>query len=101
MRISMKLDEKIVKDAHVLIHPIRFRIVALLKEEPLHINAISSAMGMERRLVAYHLGVLEESGFLTSKYEMSEEKKSKGRAIRKCWVTNKVDQVMSEIKKGL
>jgi len=97
----MKLEEKLVKDAHVLLHPIRFMIVELLLEKPLHINAISIALGMERRLVTYHLEMLEESGFLTSKYEISEEKKSKGRAIRKCWVTNKVANVKDELKNEL
>jgi predicted transcriptional regulator len=101
MNISLKLEEKLVTDAHVLLHPIRFMIVELLVEKPLHINAISKAMGMERRLVTYHLEMLEESGFLTSKYEISEEKKSKGRALRKYTVTDKVANVISELKKGL
>jgi predicted transcriptional regulator len=97
----MKLEEKLVKDAHVLLHPIRFRIVELLIEKPLHISGISKAMGMERRLVSYHLLTLEEYGFVNSKYEISEEKKSKGKAIRKYWVTDKVAKAISELKNGL
>ncbi|HUV02805.1 MAG TPA: winged helix-turn-helix domain-containing protein [Desulfobacteria bacterium] len=97
----MKLEEKLVKDAHVLLHPIRFRILELLKEKPMHINAISIAMGMERRLVTYHLAILEEYGFLTSKYEISLEKKSKGKALRIYTVTDKVAKVISELKKEL
>ena len=95
----IKLEDTLVKDAHVLLHPIRFRIVELLAEKPLHINGISKAMGEERRLVSYHLLTLEEYGFVDSKYEISEAPKSKGKAIRKYWVTDKVDQVISEIKK--
>ena len=95
----MKMEDTLVKDAHVLLHPIRFRIVELLAEKPLHINGISKAMGEERRLVSYHLLTLEEYGFVNSKYEISEAPKSKGKAIRKYWVTDKVDQVISEIKK--
>ena len=95
----IKLEDTLVKDAHVLLHPIRFRIVELLAEKPLHINGISKAMGEERRLVSYHLLTLEEYGFVSSKYEISEQPKSKGKAIRKYWVTDKVDQVISEIKK--
>jgi len=97
----MKLEEKLVKDAHVLLHPIRFRILELLIEKPLHISGISKAMEMERRLVSYHLLALEEYGFVNSKYEISEEKKSKGKAIRKYWVTDKVAKAISELKKGL
>jgi DNA-binding transcriptional ArsR family regulator len=97
----MKVEDTLVKEAHVLLHPIRFRIVEMLVKEPLHINAISKAMGEERRLVSYHLMSLEEAGFVDSKYEISEQPKSKGKAIRKYWVTDKVDDVISQIKKKL
>lgn len=95
----VKMEETLVKDAHVLLHPIRFRIVELLAEKPIHINGISKAMGEERRLVSYHLLTLEEYGFVRSKYEISEAPKSKGKAIRKYWVTDKVKEVISELKK--
>ena len=93
-----KIGERLVEDAHVFLHPIRFRIVELLAEKPMHINEISKAMGEERRLVSYHLLMLERYGFVSSKYEMSENPRSKGRAIRKYWVTGKVEDVISELK---
>jgi DNA-binding transcriptional ArsR family regulator len=83
----------------VLLHPVRFRIVELLMEKPMHINEISKAMGEERRLVSYHLLTLEEHGFVDSRYEISEQPKSKGKAIRKYWVTDKVEEVISALKK--
>ena len=86
-------------DAHTLLHPIRFRIVELLEEKSMHINAISKALDEERRLVSYHLTVLEEYGFVSSTYEISEAKKSKGRPLRMYTVTDKVDAVLSEFKK--
>jgi len=95
----IKIEEELVKDAHLLLHPIRFRIIELLMENPLHINGISKAMGEERRLISYHLLTLEEHGFVDSKYEISESPKSKGKAIRKYWVTDKVEKVISELKK--
>jgi DNA-binding transcriptional ArsR family regulator len=94
-------EDDLIRDAHVLLHPIRFRIVELLAEKPLHINAISKAMGEERRLVSYHLLALEEAGFVASKYEISELPKSKGKAIRVYWVTDKVKSVIAEMKKKL
>jgi DNA-binding transcriptional ArsR family regulator len=99
--MGMELDEELVTDAHVLLHPIRFRIVQLLAQEPRHINGISKALSEERRLVSYHLITLEEFGFVDSKYEISENPKSKGKAIRKYWVTDKVKDVIEGIKKKL
>ncbi len=90
-----------LKNVHVLLHPMRYRIVEMLVEKPMHINEISNALGEERRLVSYHLLTLEEYGFLKSKYELSEQPKSKGKAIKKYWVTEKVEEVLSELKSML
>jgi DNA-binding transcriptional ArsR family regulator len=97
----MKIEDRLVEEAHVLLHPIRFRIVELLAEKPMHINAISNTLGEDRRLVSYHLLTLEEYGFVDSKYEISEEPKSKGKALKRYWVTDKVEGVISEIKKNI
>ena len=99
--VNMEVEDKLVKDAHVLLHPIRYRIVEMLVEKPMHINAVSKALGSERRLISYHLLMLEEHGFVKSKYEISEDPKSKGKAIRKYWVTRKVEDVIDDIKKML
>jgi hypothetical protein len=55
----------------------------------------------ERRLFAYHLAALEERGFVTSKYKISELNKSKGKALRVYTVTDKVADVKTKLKKGL
>jgi len=95
------VDPKLVEEAHVLLHPIRFRIVELLTEKPMHINEIAKAIGQERRLAVYHLRALEEYGFISSKYEISDHPKSRGKAIRKYWVNGKIEDVISELKKKL
>lgn len=95
------LEDKLLEDAHIYLHPIRYRLVGLLAEKPMHINALSSALGMERRLVSYHLATLEDCGFVTSKYEISELPKSKGKALRVYTVTDKVPEVKAELKKAL
>ena len=95
----MKLEDKLLEEAHVLLHPIRFRILEQLMEKPLHINGISKALGAERRLISYHLLMLEDYGFVNSRYELSEAPMSKGKAIRKYWVTEKVEEVSAAIKK--
>jgi len=97
----MKIEDDFIKEVHVLLHPMRYRIVELLAEKPMHINEISKAMREERRLVSYHLLTLEEHGFLSSNYEISEHPKSKGKAIRKYRVMGKVEEVISELKKRL
>lgn len=88
-------------DVYTLLHPMRFRIVKLLAKKPMNITEISKAMGEDGRPVAtnYNLNILEEYGFVSSEYEISEVKKSKGRALRIYKVTDKVWKVSSEFKK--
>ena len=50
---------------------------------------------------SYHLLTLEEYGFVSSKYEISEYPKSRGKAIRKYWVNGKVEEVISELRERL
>lgn len=96
----IKLEAKLVKEAHVLFHPLRFRIVELLAEKPRHINEISRALKNEkRRLVTYHLHILEEHGLVDSKYEISDQPKLRGKALRIYQLTGKVDEIFSALKK--
>jgi len=98
---SSKFEDRLLEEAHILLHPIRFRIVELLAETPMYINEIAKAMGEERRRVSYYLRTLEEYGFVSSKYEISEHLKLRGKAVRKYWVNDKVEDLISELKKKL
>ncbi len=95
----MKIEDDLLKDVRVLLHPIRFRIVKLLAEKPMHVKEISKALGEERRLVSYHLNIMEKYGFLKSDYEISELPKLKGKAIRKYRVTAKLEEMILSLKK--
>ncbi len=95
----MKMDDTLIKEAHVLVHPIRFRIVELLTQKPMHVSEISKTLGQERRLISYHLDTLAEYGFVDSKHEISEHPKSKGKALRIYWSTDKVKDVIGELKR--
>jgi len=95
------LEAELLENSHIFLHPVRYRLLELLEEQPRHINALSSALGLERRLVAYHLMTLEERGFVTSRYEISEGPKAKGKALRVYTTTDKVAEVKAKLKKGL
>jgi len=92
-----KSEEATVEEAHLLLHPIRYKMVKLLTENPMHINAISDALGVDRRLTAYHLNILEEHRFLSSVHKISDEAKSRGKALRVYTVTGKAEEVLSAI----
>ena len=95
------LEGELLKDSHIFLHPARYRIMELLLAKPMHVNGLSKALGEERRLVAYHLESLETHGFVTSKYEISEAPKSRGKALRMFTATDKVAAVKAALKRIL
>ncbi len=97
------MDAKLLEDAHVLMHPIRYRIVELLTGKPMHIDWISRALDVKRGLVAYHLLKLKERGFVKSNYGILIllELEQRGTALRVYTVTDKVADVKAVLKKGL
>jgi DNA-binding transcriptional ArsR family regulator len=90
-----------LEDSHIFLQPERYRIMELLAEKPMHISELSRALSQERRLVTYHLLRLEEQGLVTSKYEISEEPRAKGKALRMYTATDLVARVLYKLKKQL
>ncbi len=90
-----------IQYTHIYRHAVRYPLVELLADEPMHISELSRAMSEERRLVAYQLLTLEERGFVKSKYVISELDKSKGKALRVYTATDKVADVKAKLKNGL
>ena len=85
----MHIKDQLLKEAHILSHPTRNRIAKLLVEKPMHIGELTEALGEERRLVSYHLLLLEEHGFVSSEFEYPNESISSGKTIKKYGVTGK------------
>jgi DNA-binding transcriptional ArsR family regulator len=94
----MTIDDELLNDAHILLHPLRYRIMEQLSDEEIHINALSDRLDEERRLVSYHLLILEEHGFLESGYEISEYPKSKGKVIKRYKPTEKLKKVITALR---
>jgi len=94
-------DKGLLDDSHIFLHPVRHRLMEPLAEKLMNINALSIALGMERKLVAYHLFALEDCGLVTSRYAISVEPRAKGKAIRLYRVTDMAADVKAMLKKAL
>ena len=96
-----QVEAELWDDSRTFLHPVRCRILELLAEKLMNLNAISLALNLERRLVAHHLFTLEDCGFVKSRYAILQQDKAKGKAIRLYTVTNKLADVRAKLKKGL
>ena len=66
----MNSDMQLMVEAHILLHPTRYKIAELLSEKTMHLRELSVALGKEKRLVSYHLFILEEHGFVNGELKM-------------------------------
>lgn len=66
----------------ILLQRERIQIVLKLNNNPMHISDLSRALRIDRRLLTYHLQILENYGYLNSVYEVSNDRQTRGRALR-------------------
>jgi predicted transcriptional regulator len=76
------LEAELLEDSYIFLHPVRYRLMELLAEKPMHISELSRALSEEGRLVVYHLMALEERGFVKSRYEISERPRARGKGAQ-------------------
>lgn len=94
-------DAELRDGSRTFLHPERRRILELLAEKLMNLNAISLALNMERRLVAYHLLTLEDCGYVKSRYAIVQADRSKGKALRVYTASKKAADVKAKLKKGI
>jgi DNA-binding transcriptional ArsR family regulator len=80
---------ELVKDAALLRHPLRFRMVELLMQGPMSVRELVEALSEHRRLVSYHLLLLEEHGFVHAALEFPGEAVVQMRSARRYRATGK------------
>ncbi len=95
----MTIDLKL---AHVVMEPLRAKIIRSLNNGPKYISQIAGSIDSDRSTVSYHLGVLEENEIVTSRYEILVAPASKGKAARMYSISNKhLSRALQEIEQAL
>ncbi|WP_241986820.1 ArsR/SmtB family transcription factor [Cryobacterium fucosi] len=67
----MTVEDEIARIA-ALANPHRYRIIAILAEESLHVSELARRLGMSRALLYMHLQRLEAAGYVTGHLELSD-----------------------------
>ena len=93
------------KDLSILLFPTRYEIYRKLKEagEPLYASEIAEKIGVDRKLISFHLSSLERHGFVTSEFGVQNKPPPTGppKAVRYYTLTSKADTVLREFKDKL
>jgi len=94
----LKIESELYRDIMVAYHPLRLKIINLLKEKRgLHINEIAKRIGEDRRLTSYHLSILEEHEFVRSDFQILRKATSKGKIGRVFELTDKFEKIRQKL----
>jgi predicted ArsR family transcriptional regulator len=88
----------------ILLHPIIYQIVRALKEkQKLYINELEGIIGINRKVISFHLSTLSQYGFVEGNYEVLKipHSDSKGKAVKYFKLTHKVDDVLDVVCRSL
>ena len=96
-------EERMLRDAETLFHPLRYRIVEALAKEPggLYINQLADAVSADRQLVSFHLLTLASEGYVQGEYQIAKKPASKGKAVKVYRLTEKVERAFKAIRKEI
>ena len=93
-----KIEAAMVKSGMIMLHPIRLKILRTLEEKgEMYIDEIAKEVDTDRRLVSFHLGVLQNYGFLESVFKVVQEPHSKGKAGRFFKITTKYKDTKAKL----
>lgn len=81
MQVSLEPEQRRIVDAVLDLERIKL-ITALFERQPMYLSEIAKTVEIERATLAYHLGVLERAGLVSSEYKILQTPKSKGKAAR-------------------
>lgn len=96
-------EERVLRDAETLFHPLRYKIVEAIGKAPngLYINELADTVGADRQLVSFHLLTLASEGYVQGEYHIATKPASKGKAVKVYHLTKKVDEAFKAIRKEL
>jgi DNA-binding transcriptional ArsR family regulator len=62
-----RLLSLIVNSFNAIAHPLRLKIILVLKEEPICVCELAERLGERQPLISQHLSILKDSGLVTTK----------------------------------
>lgn len=94
----MSVEEK-VRLTHVLTHPARYQIAKLLQSKGrAYIAEIAKDLGVDRKVVTFHMRIMEREGLLTTSLQKKQPPKGNPILVRYAKLTDKAVKTLENCK---
>lgn len=93
----MSLSQEDVRLAHIITHPVRHKIAKLLtNSQKMYIAQMSEELDVDRKVVSFHLRVMERDGLLETKLETKTPHVGNPVLVRYAWLTDKTKEILEK-----
>lgn len=83
---------------YTAMHPTRLKILSRLENEPTYATKLEDLTGIDRKIVSFHLSVLERNGLLTSKFGLQNDPPKRPTAVRYYTLTPRGSEVLKRVR---
>ena len=92
------ISDDTVSLVHVVSHPVRYRILNLLREEgtEMYITEIAERLEINHRLASFHLGALLQYELVEGDWKVSKTPRSKGKAVKYYKMTGRAKRILTQ-----
>ena len=96
--------EKVIKEKewqilHTIVHPLRYKIIQILKKNPTHTGDLEKKLNTPRTTISYHVSILLQFGVLSPEFKVVQERNSPSAKMVKIYHVN-ADQYEKYYKIG-
>jgi len=91
------------EELSILTYPTRYDIYLTLKnsKQPMYASQIARELGIDRKLVSFHLSALEKHGFVTSDIGIANPENTSPKAVKYYTITDKADKIITNFIKSV
>ena len=83
-----------IRLAHILTHPVRHQISKLLQKGKRYIAEISNELGIDRKVISFHIRIMEEEGLIRTSLERKTPPSGNPVLVRYASLTDKAKEIM-------
>ena len=96
-KVKEKIDD-IYETIHVATHRIRSNILKQLESQKMYASKLEEKIGVDRKIISFHLSKLEKAGLVASEYGLMTSSKTRPMAVRYYSLTSEGEKMVKKLK---
>ena len=96
-KVKEKIND-IYETIYVATHPVRSNILNQLESQKMYASKLEEKIGVDRKIISFHLSKLEKAGLVASEYGLMTSSKTRPMAVRYYSLTSEGEKMVKKLK---